>query len=84
LGNESLQLPNDPQCERLVKQFGPECVLEDEIIWRRIKHRHDQNRLVIFLPTTLISKVIQEAQGEMMSEHDGGMKTKERFLQCYY
>jgi hypothetical protein len=34
--------------------------------------------------TTLISKVIQEAHREMMSGHDGVMKTKDTILQSYY
>jgi hypothetical protein len=78
------ELPEDPQCERLVKHFGPECFLEDNNLWRRIKHRHDQSRLVIFLVTTLISKVIQDTHGKIMSGHDGVMKMKEIILQCYY
>jgi hypothetical protein len=32
----------------------------------------------------LISKVIQDTLGEMMSDHDVVIKTKERILQCYY
>ena len=78
------ELPNDPACERLVKHFGPDCFLEDDILWRRIKRQYEQSRVVIFLPVTLIQKVIEDSHGTEMSGHDGTMKTKERIMQCYY
>ena len=78
------ELPKDPQCERLVRHFSTECFLEDDVLWRRIKRTYEPSRVVIFLPTTLIQSVITDAHGELMSGHDGVLKTKERILQCYY
>ena len=34
------ELPSDPTCERIVKHFGPDCFLEDDILWRRFKRQH--------------------------------------------
>ena len=72
------ELPKDPQCERLVRHFSTECFLEDDVLWRRIKRTYEPSRVVIFLPTTLIQSVITDAHGELMSGHDGVLKTKER------
>ena len=78
------ELPDDQKCQNLVKHFANDCFVENDIVWRRIKRQFEPSRVVIFLPQTLVTEVLQEAHGHLLTGHDGIYKTKERIFQCYY
>ena len=78
------ELPKDPKCQQLVRHFSPNCFIEDDLLWVRIKRYQMPSRVVLFLPTTMIHSAISEAHGQFLTGHDGAFKTKERLLQCYY
>jgi hypothetical protein len=78
------ELPRDPKCQQLVKLFSPDCFIENDVVWRRMGKLPDSQRVVIFLPQSLIPSVLQEAHGHLLTGHDGILKTKERLLNSYY
>ena len=78
------ELPNDPKCQPLVRHFADDCFIENDVVRKRVKRKFEPSRVVIFLPESLVSQVLQEAHGHLLSGHDGIYKTKEHLLQCYY
>jgi hypothetical protein len=78
------ELPTDPKCHALIRLFEPECFMDNDLLWRRIHRKAAPDRVVIMLPRTLVSEVLQDAHGSLLTGHDGINKTKERILQCYY
>ena len=78
------ELPNDANCQRLVRHFADSCFVENDIVWKRVKRKFEPSRVVIFLPETLVENVLSEAHGHLLGGHDGVFKTKERLFQCYY
>ena len=86
LKNYSLnrELPTDHKCQNLVRNFANDCFVENDIVWRRIKRLFEPSRVVVFLPQTFVTEVLHEANGHLLTGHDGVYKTKERLFQCYY
>ena len=78
------ELPADQKCQNVVRNFANDCFVENDIVWRRIKRQFEPSRVVIFLPQALVTDVLQEAHGHLLTGHDGVYKTKERIFQCYY
>jgi transposase InsO family protein len=77
-------LPNDRMKAVHVKKVGPECFIDNNIIWRRLSRYEGQPRSVLLLPQSLAAAVVQEAHGQLLTGHDGIAKTRERILQSYY
>ena len=78
------ELSKDPKCQTLVRHFADKCFIENDVAWKRVKRKFEPSRVVIFLPESLVSQVLQEAHGHLLSGHDGIYKAKECLLQCYY
>jgi hypothetical protein len=78
------ELPNDQKCQNVVRNFANDCFVDNDIVWRRIKRQFEPSRVVIFLPQALVTEVLQDAHGHLLTGHDGVYKTKERIFQCYY
>ena len=78
------ELPRDSKCQTLVKHSADDCFIQKDVVWRRVKRKFEPSRVVIFLPESLVSQVLQEAHRHLLSGHDGIYKTKECLLQCYY
>jgi transposase InsO family protein len=77
-------LPADKMKAAHIKKVGPECFIDNDIIWRRLTRYDAQPRSVLLLPHSLATAVVQEAHGQLLTGHDGIAKTKERLLQSYY
>jgi hypothetical protein len=77
-------IPSDPKCQSIVKHYAPDCFIENNIIWRRLKRHGETSRVVIFVPQSLVPHVLQDAHGHILAGHEGIFKTKERILQCYF
>ncbi|MFM7188328.1 MAG: RNase H-like domain-containing protein, partial [Armatimonadota bacterium] len=77
-------LPKDANCQQILRQLGPECFVEDDLVWRRVKRSFEPSRVVLLLPKSLVPQVLEDAHGGLLSGHDGIFKTKERLFQCYY
>lgn len=78
------ELPADQKCQALVRNFANDCFIDNDIVWRRIKRQFEPSRVVVFLPQALVTEVLHEAHGHLLTGHDGIYKTKERLFQCYY
>ena len=78
------KMPNNQQQQQIIKSVIYDCFIENDLVWKRIKRSGETARVVIFLPQTLISQVLEDAHGSQLGGHDGVFKTKERILQCYY
>ena len=78
------ELPKEEQLQGLVRHFGSDCFVEDDLVWRRVKRTFEPSRVVLFLPKVLMNKVLEDAHGHLLSGHDGIYKTKERIFQCFY
>ncbi len=78
------ELPHDTRCQALVKLFSNDYFVEDRLIWCRIKWQFEPSRVVLFLPAILVPQALTEAQGELLTGHDGIYKTKEHLMQCFY
>ena len=78
------QLPENANEQRIVKFLGPDCFMENDVVWKRMKRGREPSRAVLLVPRTLVPQIIKEAHGQVMTGHDGIFKTRERILQCYY
>ena len=54
------ELPKDPTCQNLIKHFGPNCFVEDDLVWMRIKQYQAPSRVVLFLPQVLVPSAISK------------------------
>ena len=73
-------MPSDLKCQQLVQHFANDCFVKNDLIWMRVKQKFEPDRVIIFLPENLITPVLQEAHGHLLSGHDGIFKTKEKLL----
>ena len=78
------ELPADQKCQNVIRNFANDCFVDNDIVWRRIKRQFEPSRVVIFLPQSLVTEVLQDAHGHLLTGHDGVYKTKERIFQCFY
>ena len=78
------KLPADMTKATHVRKIGPECFIDNDIVWRRLTRYDAQPRSVLLLPSKLATEIVQEAHGQILTGHDGIAKTKERLLQSYY
>jgi hypothetical protein len=78
------QLPEAMNEQKVVKFLGPDCFMENDVVWKRMKRGREPSRAVLLVPRTLVPQIIKEAHGQLMTGHDGIFKTRERILQCYY
>ena len=78
------QLPTSSVLQTILKFLVHDCFIENDIIWRRIKRKNENPRVVLMIPKSLAPQIIKEAHGQAFSGHNGILKTKERILQCYY
>ena len=78
------ELPTDIKTQNYIRHYALDCFIENDILWRRITHLKELNRIVLFLPQNLVLDVLKEAHGSLFGGHDGVLKTKERILKCYF
>ena len=78
------ELPSDWSLKDVKLKAAEGCFIEDNVIWKRIRRPNEPPRVVIYLPRRLIPSVLKEAHGTLLSGHNGILKTKERFMQCYF
>jgi len=78
------KLPDNKEMWSAIKGLAMDCFVEDEVVWKRIKRQGEPSRAVLFVPSSMTSKIIQDAHGHLLAGHDGLFKTKERIMQCYY
>ena len=77
-------LPGDGNKANLVSQIGPQCFIENDILWRRMKREGMPTRTVLIVPRSIAMELVKEAHGNLFVGHNGVEKCRERLLQSYY
>jgi Reverse transcriptase (RNA-dependent DNA polymerase)/RNase H-like domain found in reverse transcriptase/Integrase zinc binding domain/Integrase core domain len=77
-------IPHSDHLQRLIKTHAPDCFVEDQILWKRIRQKGFPDRIVLFAPLGIHQDILKAAHGHILSGHNGLLKTKERILSCYY
>ena len=78
--DNNINPPEAKKFENRAKKIGHECVLDNNILWRRM-HRHGKHHPVIIVPEAMAIKLIQDS---IMYGHEGQFKTKEKMIQSYW
>ena len=69
---------------RFCKLYQNDSFLDNGILYRRLRHNVESDRVVLFAPPTMRDAILQEAHGAVLSGHGLTLKTKERILQSYF
>ena len=78
------KLPSEENSARLIMQLSHDVFLENNILWRRLRTRNGPGNVVVLLPRSLVTRILKEAHGELLTGHDGIGKTKQRLIQSYW
>jgi hypothetical protein len=79
------KFPVEKEHSKLVPQMtelSHICFIEDGVLWKRITRHHGQHT-VIEVPKALIERILSEVHGNVLYDHEGKYKTKERIIQSY-
>ena len=77
-------LPKDENVARTIVHLSHEVFIENDVLWRRLRVRHEPGRVVVLLPRAMVEAVLEEAHGHLLTGHDGIGKTKERIMQSFW
>ena len=64
-------LPSDGSKANYIKQIGPQCFMENDILWRRMKHIGMPTRTVLIVPRSLSMELVKESHGSLFVGHNG-------------
>ena len=77
-------LPSDGSKANYIKQIGPQCFMENDILWRRMKRIGMPTRTVLIVPRSISMELVKESHGSLFVGHNGVEKCRERLLQSYF
>ena len=77
-------LPTNGSQANYIKQIGPQCFVENDVLWRRMKRLGMPTRTVLVVPRSISHELVKEAHGSLFAGHNGVEKCRERLLQSYF
>ena len=78
------QTPLNGSQANYIKEIGPQCFVENDILWRRMKRLGMPTRTVLVVPRSVAMELVTEAHGNLFVGHNGVEKCRERLLQSYF
>ena len=77
-------VPTNGSKANYIKQIGPQCFLENDILWRRMRRIGMPVRTVLVVPRSICMELVKEAHGSLFVGHNAVEKCRERLLQSYF